>query len=441
MNDEKDSREMTIDTTATRVWEMTFDALPDGMIVLDGAGRIARVNRHAAEMMGYTSGEIIGRQAEDVIGELFGMSAATHWTNHRQAYHQAARPAHKDTAENSVENSSAKSSRASFEVHDKDGWRYLFSISFFDTTFQLAAADNDAHADARNETRIERQIIKGENSLAWSVVMWSDITELAGMQEQLSRSGKLASIGGLAAGVAHEINNPLAAITTCAEAMTRDLRDLYATADTAALQTFTKERNWNFYLEEIVRQALRGKAITRGLLDLTRERRAFRTVVSINQLVSDTWRVYAARPDIGQVRIELNLDESLETIHTDASMVRQIIDNLIGNAVSAVSVSETRNASSAHQSVSPRITLRTRGDGAARIFIEVEDNGSGIRAEILARIFDPFFTTKRGGQNSGLGLAMCASLADALGGSITVETREGEGSRFRLWLPRLVDNG
>lgn len=428
---------MAVDLTAKRIWEMTFDAMRDGMMVHDGAGRIVRVNRHAAEMMGCTAGEIIGRQAEDVIAELFGVSAATHWAHHRQAYHQSAQAAHKDAAENS----SAKSSRASFEVRDKDGWRYLFSVAFFDTTFQLAAADDDEHDAAQNENQTEHRIVDGENSTAWSVVTWSDITELAEMQEQLSRSGKLASIGGLAAGVAHEINNPLAAITTCAEAMTRDLRDLYATPDATALQTFTRERNWNFYLEEIVRQALRGKAITRGLLDLTRERRAFRTVVSINQLVRDTQRVYAARPDIGQVRIELDIDESLETIHTDASMVRQIIDNLIGNAISAVSVSETRNASSPPQSASPRVTLRTRSDGAARIFIEVEDNGSGIRAEILARIFDPFFTTKRGNQNSGLGLAMCASLADALGGSITVETREGEGSRFRLWLPRLVDSG
>jgi len=403
------------------------------MMVHDGAGCIVRVNRHAADMIGSTPGEITGRRAADVVGELFGMSAATHWAHHHQAYHQAARAAHKH--KDTTEDSPAKSSRASFEVRDMDGRRYLFSIAFFDTTFQLAE-----HDDARNETRIEHQIVDGEHSLAWSVVMWSDITELAGMQEQLSRSGKLASIGGLAAGVAHEINNPLAAITICAEAMTRDLRDLYRTADTTALQAFTNERNWNFYLEEIVRQALRGKAITRGLLDLTRERRAFRTVVSINQLVRDTGQVFAARPDIGGVRIELDLDESLETIATDASMVRQIIDNLIGNALSAVSSSETRNASSPHPPASPRITLRTRGDGAARIFIEVEDNGSGIRAEILARIFDPFFTTKRGGHNSGLGLAMCASLADALGGSITVETREGEGSRFRLWLPHAPED-
>lgn len=428
---------MTMDVMATRVWEMTFDALPDGMMVHDGAGRIVRVNRHAADMLGGTSGEIVGGRAADAVEELFGMSAATHWAHHHQAYHRAARNAHNDTAGKDTENSSAKSSRASFEVQDGDGRRYLFSIAFFDTTFQLAE-----HDDAQNESRIENRIVEGEDSLAWSVVMWSDITELAGMQEQLSRSGKLASIGGLAAGVAHEINNPLAAITTCAEAMTRDLRDLSQTPDVTALQTFTNERNWNFYLEEIVRQALRGKAITRGLLDLTRERRAFRTPISINQLVRDTRHVFAARPDTGQVDIELDLDESLETIATDAGMVRQIIDNFIGNAVSAVSIRATQNASPTHNQTPSRITLRTRGDGAARIFIEVEDNGSGIRAEILARIFDPFFTTKRGGQNSGLGLAMCASLADALGGSITVETREGEGSRFRLWLPHAPeDNG
>src|SRR5205823_382519 len=107
----------------------------------------------------------------------------------------------------------------------------------------------------------------------WSVITWSDITTLAEVQEQLARSRRLATIGQLAAGVAHEINNPLAAITTCAEATLRDLRSEEETARAA------QERGWAEYLEEIVRQALRCKQITRGLLDLSRQRRARREPV------------------------------------------------------------------------------------------------------------------------------------------------------------------
>src|SRR2546423_3731312 len=119
-----------------------------------------------------------------------------------------------------------------------------------------------------------------DSRLSWSVITWSDITDLSEMQEQLARSRRLATVGQLAAGVAHEINNPLAAITTCAEATLRDSK-----AAPASLRAFISERNWQFYLEEIIRQALRCKSITRGLLDLSRQRRARRAPCAINTLV------------------------------------------------------------------------------------------------------------------------------------------------------------
>src|SRR5439155_193935 len=111
-----------------------------------------------------------------------------------------------------------------------------------------------------------------------SVVTWSDVTRLSEMQEQLARSRRLASVGQLAAGVAHEINNPLAAITTCAEATIRDMR-----LDNE-IQTLADTRQWNYYLEEIVRQTLRCKDITRGLLDLTRQRQARRVLCDLNSI-------------------------------------------------------------------------------------------------------------------------------------------------------------
>ncbi len=151
----------------------------------------------------------------------------------------------------------APGAATSFEIQAEDRRRYLVAVAPLDT---LAA---------------------GAGGAGWSVITWSDVTELSEMQEQLARSRRLATVGQLAAGVAHEINNPLAAVTTCAEATLRDLRQAEA-----AVQAFAAERNWNFYLEEIVRQALRCKAITRGLLDLSRQRRARRAACDLNALVA-----------------------------------------------------------------------------------------------------------------------------------------------------------
>src|SRR5438094_2971326 len=102
----------------------------------------------------------------------------------------------------------------------------------------------------------------------FNVVTWNDVTRMSEIQDQLGRSRRLASVGQLAAGVAHEVNNPLAAITTCAEAIMRDMRD------ERMAKPAPENAQWNYYLEEIVRQALRCKEITRGLLDLTRQRQA-----------------------------------------------------------------------------------------------------------------------------------------------------------------------
>jgi two-component system NtrC family sensor kinase len=236
------------------------------------------------------------------------------------------------------------------------------------------------------------------------------------MQEQLSRSRRLATVGQLAAGVAHEINNPLAAINTCAEATLRDMRE---TPETVAL---AESREWNYYLEEIIRQVFRCKEITRGLLDLARQRRARRALCDLNALVAESARLTEQRAQLESVSVITHLDPNLGEIATDGGMVRQILDNLLSNALDAVGESG-------------QVTISTLRAGE-RIAIEVADSGHGISPELLVRIFDPFFTTKDPGKGSGLGLAICYTLAEALGGALTVESKQDAGSRFRLWLPR-----
>src|SRR5919112_2226884 len=215
---------------AKRVWEQTFDAIPDGVIVHDDRMDVVRCNMAAAEAMGLHPSEVAGMSCAEAFARLFGERAA--------AYHM--RPGTPRTT-------------SSFELQAEDGRRHLVAVAPLSS---LESIQNDSQPPGF------------QTPSSWSVITWSDITTLAEVQEQLARSRRLASIGQLAAGVAHEINNPLAAITTCAEATLRDLKSDPATAAAAG------ERQWDYYPEEIVRQALRCKQITRGLLDLSRQKRA-----------------------------------------------------------------------------------------------------------------------------------------------------------------------
>ncbi|HEX8128119.1 MAG TPA: ATP-binding protein [Pyrinomonadaceae bacterium] len=349
-----------------KLWEQTFDAMPDGIIVHDASMRLTRCNAMAAEMMGFEQqAEAIGLACDAAFRRVFGERAALHI------------------------NTRTEGAPSSFEIQAEDGRRYLVAVAPLDGA---------------------------EGGRGSSVITWSDVTQISAMQEQLSRSRRLATVGQLAAGVAHEINNPLAAITTCAEATLRDIRSAPDLAAVAA------ERSWNFYLEEIVRQALRCKAITRGLLDLSRQRRARREPCDINALVEHGVLLLSQREEAQGTPVTMELDPHLGEVATDEVLVRQVLDNLLTNALDAVEGGGL-------------ISISTALDGE-RARIEVADTGAGIPAEMLVRIFDPFYTTKEAGKGSGLGLAISATLAEALGGALTVESKPGAGSRFRLWLPR-----
>jgi len=277
---------------------------------------------------------------------------------------------------------------SAFEVRTESGRRNLVSI------FSVEQPDGDSI----------------------SVVTLNDVTRMSEMQEQLGRSRRLASVGQLAAGVAHEINNPLAAITTCAEATMRDLRQDSET------QALAESHQWNYYLEEIVRQSLRCKEITRGLLDLTRQRQAQRARCNINLIAKQCAKVALQRAGPA-IEFEIDLDQNIGEVASDEAMLRQILDNFLSNAIDALQGDEGK------------INVSTKRDGD-RLMLEVADTGSGISVDSLTRIFDPFFSLKGPGKGYGLGLAICSTLAESLGGAITVQSKEREGSRFRLWIPR-----
>jgi PAS domain S-box-containing protein len=348
---------------AESIWKQTFDAIREGIFVYDSRGRILHVNTYAAEMLDLDPIKVVSLSFSEAFARMFGKRAAEYYL---------------------ADNYGASTV---VEVQTEDGRRYLVSI------FTVHKSDGTVV----------------------SVSTWNDVTRLSEMQDQLGRSRRLASVGQLAAGVAHEVNNPLAAITTCAEAIMRDMRQAPTDALLPAAQ-------WNYYLEEIVRQSLRCKEITRGLLDLTRQRHAKRVLANINAIAKECSKVATQRAS-SNAHLEMKLDDAIPQIATDAEMVRQILDNFLTNAIDALS------------DEGGVVTVSTKRQGD-RVAIEVADTGSGIPSEVLAQIFDPFFSTKGPGKGYGLGLAISLTLAETLGGSINVESKAGKGSRFRLWLPR-----
>jgi PAS domain S-box-containing protein len=347
---------------AESIWKQTFDAIREGIFVYNSSGRIMHANTYAAEMLDLDPIKVISYSFSEAFARMFGKRAAEYYL---------------------ADNFGASTV---VEVQTEDGRRYLVSIF---------------------------TVPKSDGTLV-SVSTWNDVTRLSEMQDQLGRSRRLASVGQLAAGVAHEVNNPLAAITTCAEAIMRDMRQPPNALPPAA--------QWNYYLEEIVRQALRCKEITRGLLDLTRQRQAKRLLTDINAIAKECSKVAAQRAN-PNAHLEMKLDDAIPQVATDAEMVRQILDNFLANAIDALSDD------------GGVVTVSTKRVGD-RVAIEVADTGSGIPSEVLAQIFDPFFSTKGPGKGYGLGLAISLTLAETLGGSINVESKAGKGSCFRLWLPR-----
>lgn len=347
-----------------QIWEKTFDAIGEGIIVYDSNGSIIRTNTRAAEMLEMDPASLIGNSFPEVFGRMFGQRAADYYLAGNYG------------------------ASTVVEIQTEYGRRFLVSIS----------------------------PIHQPDGKPVSVITWNDVTRLSEVQDQLGRSRRLASVGQLAAGVAHEVNNPLAAITTCAEAVMRDMLNDETT------KTLSEKREWNYYLEEIVRQALRCKEITRGLLDLTRQRKAKRVLCDVNAIAKQCAKVALQRAGTN-AQFKIKLDENIGQVATDAEMLRQVLDNLLANAIDALG----------EDGGSVEVSTVRDGD---RIAVEIADTGQGISPEVLTKIFDPFFSTKGPGKGYGLGLAICLTLAESLGGGITVETKERVGSKFRLWIPR-----
>ena len=225
----------------------------------------------------------------------------------------------------------------------------------------------------------------------------------------------MSSIGLLAAGVAHEINNPLTSVAGYAEALLRRFRDEPGLADDQRLDVFPK------YLDVIIRESYRCKGIIDCLLSFSRKSEGTIEKVDVNDVLQEVLELVRHKARYEKVEIREELQPDLPPVRGDGAGLRQVLMNLLINAHQAIGGAGT-------------ITIATHGDGST-IGIEVKDTGCGIDPVHLDHIWDPFFTTKSVGQGLGLGLAVTFNIVKRQGGEIKVESRLGEGSTFTVTLP------
>ena len=246
-----------------------------------------------------------------------------------------------------------------------------------------------------------------EGRLMGLVGVMRDLSDERRVAEQLRQSEKLAALGELVAGVAHEVNNPLTGISAMTQLLLED--------------ELTEEQLESLRL--VKREADRAVAVIRDLLTFARKTGPRIVRVDVNALIEQTLRLRTYGLRTTGVQVDLHLAEELAPVDGDDRLIQQVLLNLVVNAEHAMTGSARRV-----------LTIRT-SNHAGRVVVEVADTGVGMRPEVQKRIFEPFFTTKPEGRGTGLGLSVSYGIVQTHGGTLTVHTAPGAGATFRISLP------
>lgn len=317
------------------------------------------------------------------------------------------------------------------EKQDPAGTRYLYAISTLkniDWSVVFRQDVRDAFSELR-KTQMLTLILMMAGCIAVIAVAFtlpryiiklisSAETKSEAMNRQVIESGKLASIGELAAGIAHEINNPVAIMVEEA-GWIEDLLEDEALKETENLAEFKRA------LKQINTQGKRCKEITHKLLSFARKTDSTINDVEVNDAIREMVSLTAQMARYNNVIIEMKLEDHLPFVRISPSELQQVMLNLINNAIDAM------------EKTGGTLTIETRKSRIEQnhIAISIEDTGPGIPKENLDRIFNPFFTTKAVGKGTGLGLSICYGLVQKMGGKIEVSSQVGVGTQFRIFIP------
>jgi two-component system NtrC family sensor kinase len=238
--------------------------------------------------------------------------------------------------------------------------------------------------------------------------------ELVAMQARVAQSERLASLGMLAAGVAHEVNNPLGGILALTALTVEDMRDNDPNREN---------------LEEVIRQTERCRDIVKGLLEFSRQSKSNTAMVDLNKVLEDTLFLITKQALFLNINLVQNLAPELPRVMADGSQFQQVFMNILMNAVQAM---EERGT----------ITVVTRHLRPEKcVEVAISDTGHGILPEQIDRIFDPFFTTKASGRGTGLGLSIAYGIVTTHRGTISVHSQVGKGSTFTIRMPIAAEAG
>lgn len=277
----------------------------------------------------------------------------------------------------------------------------------------------DQVVDLHGESRVFRQTkipMRLEGTVISHVItIGEDMTERRLAEQRILQSEKLAALGQLAAGVMHEINNPLATIGACVAAIEARLGTVDPTVEE--------------YLDIIEREVHRCTRIVDQLLDFSRPRsqRPSREPTDLHALLDQTLLLVKHHQRFKKLTVERQFDPDLPPAAVDGERLIQAFMAIMLNAADAMERGGT-------------LRIRTRGNGAHpdEVMVEFADTGTGIPLEALEKIFEPFYTTKPPGRGTGLGLTICYGIVEENGGRITVDSEPGQGTTFRIYLPRVV---
>ena len=249
----------------------------------------------------------------------------------------------------------------------------------------------------------------GSGARLGTILILEDVTARVRLEEQLQHSDKMASIGLLAAGVAHEVNTPLAGISS----YTQILRGQTGPDDPRAP-----------ILEKIEKQTFRAAKIINHLLNFSRSGSAEFESLDVNRLLSDVLSLLEHQLDRSRIVLRKELAPGLPPVRGNENRLQQVFFNLILNARDAMPAGGW-------------LTLSTEADGDT-VIVQVKDTGHGITREDVKRIYDPFFTTKSTSRGTGLGLSVSYGIVQEHGGAIFVDSTPGKGTNFQVALPALV---
>ncbi|MBI5519470.1 MAG: GHKL domain-containing protein [Desulfovibrio sp.] len=315
------------------------------------------------------------------------------------------------------------------EIINVDGKPFIFGLAWLDNKNWMLAIRDDPTEEllplAHARSLVWLILAGGFLLIAGGTIVTSNtiITQLvraekekASLNASLTQSSKMASLGKMAAGVAHEINNPLAIIKEKAGWM----RDLLGEEDIKASPNF---KEFEDAIAKIEYHVTRAKDVTHRLLGFARRMDPIHEDVNINEVISQTITFLQNEARYRAIEIHTGFQKDLPFVASDSAQLQQVFLNIIDNAIDAI-------GKDGH------IHIRTMAvHDPNEVIITIKDSGPGIPREKLDKIFDPFFTTKKVGEGTGLGLTISFSIVQKLGGQIKVESEEGQGATFIISLP------